>query len=78
MATRKPPVVLYEDADEMTHSVGQPICGEPDCICNGLEYAQLIEDVKKKPLRKKMHTVLVERIYEPPLNYRNRGFTLLR
>lgn len=79
MAKRTPPaIVLYEDADEMTHSVDAPICGEEGCICNDLEYAQLVEEVKKKPLQAKMHQVLVERHNEAALSPVNRGFRLLK
>ncbi len=77
MAKRKPITVIMEDP--LVHTVNQPICQEPSCICRDLEYLQLLEDVKKPSIQHKMHKILVERNYETaPLNYRNRGFQLLK
>ena len=64
--------------DPIIHTVDNPVCQEPGCCCRDLEYAQLIEDMKPKKT-KRNHTVLVERNYETaPLNYRNRGFQILK
>ena len=62
--------------DEIIHTVEQPVCQNPDCICRDLEYEQMLADLKPEP-RRHNKTILARDFTDAPLNG-NRGFRLLK
>lgn len=79
MAKRRPLTVQMED--NIQHTIAHPVCDDPECICAELEYQQLIADQVRTPAHPHHKKPLVEKQYDvlsSELNYRNRGFRLLK
>jgi hypothetical protein len=71
------PVVMLDD---LQHTVDYPICGDPDCICAGLEYEQTCAESKPAKKRTRKSKALVRATYGVPgdLAPVNQGFQLMR